>query len=232
MSHSAPVVAVEEQDVRGWAALRVSAFFGLAFAMSWAWWIPLALDGQTVRRGAGGPTHIPGLLGPLLAALLVLAATEGPQGVRRWAAGFVRWPREARWRLAAVAPVGFLALGIAIVAVLGELPPASEFVRFSGTAPTVAALLVAIAVGAFGEEAGWRGYALPRLQARLGSVRATLVLALLWAAWHTAYNLSAATAAADGAIAAISTACVIFWAVSLIQAERAGQPALGGARRV
>ena len=52
------------------------------------------------------------------------------------------------------------------------------------------------------------------------------------ALWHVAYNLSAATAAADGTIAAVSTACVIFWAVSLIQAERAGQPALGGARRV
>jgi uncharacterized protein len=92
---SAPVVAVEERDLRGSAALRLSAFFGLAFALSWAWWIPLALDGQTVRRGAGWPT--PGLLGPLLAALLVLAVTEGPRGVRRWAAGFVRWPREVRW---------------------------------------------------------------------------------------------------------------------------------------
>jgi membrane protease YdiL (CAAX protease family) len=96
----------------------------------------------------------------------------------------VRWPREARWRLAAVAPVGFLALGVAIVAVPGELPSASEFVRFSGTAPTVPVLLVAIAVGAFGEEAGWRGYALPRMQARLGPLPATLLLALLWAAWH------------------------------------------------
>jgi uncharacterized protein len=184
--------------------------------------------------------------------------------------------------LAAVAPVGFLALGVAIVAVPGELPSASEFVRFSGTAPTVPVLLVAIAVGAFGEEAGWRGYALPRMQARLGPLPATLLLALLWAAWHAplffvlasygdfsavtvpaffigltagalvltsiyngtggsilavalwhvAYNLSAATAAADGTIAAVSTACVIFWAVSLIQAERAGRPALGGARRV
>jgi uncharacterized protein len=40
-------------------------------------------------------------------------------------------------------------------------------------------------VGVFGEEAGWRGYALPRLQQRLGPLRATLVLATLWALWHT-----------------------------------------------
>jgi uncharacterized protein len=47
------------------------------------------------------------------------------------------------------------------------------------------------------------------------------------AVWHACYNLAAATTAADGIIAAITTTCVIFWAVSLVQRERAGQPALG-----
>jgi membrane protease YdiL (CAAX protease family) len=47
------------------------------------------------------------------------------------------------------------------------------------------------------------------------------------AVWHGSYNLAAATAAAEGTIAAVATACVIFWAVSLVQRERAGQPALG-----
>jgi uncharacterized protein len=47
------------------------------------------------------------------------------------------------------------------------------------------------------------------------------------AVWHASYNLAAATTAADGIIAAITTTCVIFWAVSLVQRERAGQPALG-----
>jgi CAAX protease family protein len=47
------------------------------------------------------------------------------------------------------------------------------------------------------------------------------------AVWHAAYNLSAATAAADGTIAAIATACVIFWAITLVHRERGGEPALG-----
>ncbi len=37
---------------------------------------------------------------------------------------------------------------------------------------------------ATGEEAGWRGFALPRLQARTSPLGACLVLGLFWPIWH------------------------------------------------
>jgi hypothetical protein len=48
------------------------------------------------------------------------------------------------------------------------------------------------------------------------------------AVWHALYNLCAAPAAGEGTIAAVVTGCVVSWAISLVQRERAGMPALGG----
>jgi hypothetical protein len=44
--------------------------------------------------------------------------------------------------------------------------------------------LVGLAVGPWGEELGWRGYAQPQLQRRIGALGASLVVGTIWSVWH------------------------------------------------
>jgi membrane protease YdiL (CAAX protease family) len=47
-------------------------------------------------------------------------------------------------------------------------------------------ILVFFLGGPLGEEIGWRGYALPQMQSKYGSLKASLILGALWAFWHLA----------------------------------------------
>jgi uncharacterized protein len=48
----------------------------------------------------------------------------------------------------------------------------------------LAFVVVGFVSGPLLEEPGWRGFALPHLQAQMGALRGTLVLGALWAGWH------------------------------------------------
>jgi membrane protease YdiL (CAAX protease family) len=169
-----------------WPA-RPVLFVVLAFALSWAWVVPFVARGATVVDGRGWPTHLPVLLGPLLAAV-VCTATAGRQALRELASSMLRWRIGWRWWLAAVSPVLALLAVLAVLAVSGaDVPTAAAFARFSGV-PAAWGLLgvtaVVVVVGGLGEETGWRGYLQPALQRRFGVLPATGLVALAWAAWH------------------------------------------------
>lgn len=158
----------------------------LACALSWAWWIPLLVTGQTVRQGTGWPTQLPGLLGPALAAVAVTGLVDGRRGSQLLG-------RLARWRIGwrgwayALSPLMFLAVGLAAVAIVGrEVPSAADFGRFSGlrAGGVVVAVLVLVFVAGVGEELGWRGFPQQRLQERHSPVAASLLVVPVWACWH------------------------------------------------
>jgi uncharacterized protein len=141
---------------------------------------------------------------PLLAAALWLVVTllpawivwnifSGGRGVRTLLRTLAAWRVPLIWYLAALLlPMLISAAGIALLALLGQPLP-----RFPRTEPArdLLPLLVTTFVatllygGPLGEEPGWRGFALPRLQARFSPLAASLLLGVIWGLWHLPLHL-------------------------------------------
>ncbi len=158
-------------------------FFVIAFAFSWVIWLAVAaVEGELslVHEVAVGVAAA----GPSLAGVLCTALGEGGSGVRRLLGSLLQWRMAARWYVLSLG--GPLALALTAVAFHRILIGSDA--RFRLEPSTVAlippALIAGLLIGSLQEELGWRGFALPRLLRRWGSLRAALVLGVAWACWH------------------------------------------------
>ena len=151
----------------------LGVFFVLAFLFSWYPWVIAMLRGTI-----SGPNP----LGPLIAALIVTGLAEGRSGMRTLLGRIVR----ARIGLSSYVvifglPVLLCAVALAIMWALGwpiSLPPPGAWRELPERF-----IFIFLFIG-LGEEPGWRGFALPRLQKRHTALVASLILAPVWALWH------------------------------------------------
>ena len=156
-------------------------FVVLAYAISWAWWVPLAVSGTVVDRGRGWPTHLLGLLGPALAALVVTGMFAGRPGLLELGARVVRWRVGWVWYglIAATAALAAVPLLTGSDVVLGDL------VVYSGApAVGVAVVLYVLVINGFGEEIGWRGFLAEHLLRETSTGRTALIIWPIWGLWH------------------------------------------------
>ena len=76
------------------------AYFVLAYAITWAFEIPLAAAGQEwIESGIPFGIHYLGGFGPMLAALIVTAIIQGRSGIRDLLSGLLKWRVGAGWIL-------------------------------------------------------------------------------------------------------------------------------------
>jgi uncharacterized protein len=207
---------------RSWLVRRpVLAYALLAYAVSWLLWVPYYLS----PAGLGLlPVALPGLLvvlgqyGPTVAAVALAAATGGGAAVRQLLRRYGRWRVNAGWYLLAI--FGPLALlGLTLVAWVGAAPLAGALGP-DGPSLLLEYLLSVLVLrlvfgGALGEEAGWRGFALPHLQARYGALRGSLILGAIWAGWHAPHYLDPTRVAQNPplpfAVGLLALAVVFTW---------------------
>jgi membrane protease YdiL (CAAX protease family) len=130
----------------------------------------------------------------MLAALVVTALVQGRAGLRDLCGRAARWRMPLRWWAVAVSPLAFLGVALVPSALAEDLPRWSDFGRYSGLpAMGVVAVWAVALLLTFGEEVGWRGFALPILQRRYGALAAALLLTPIWALWHLPFFFTLAT---------------------------------------
>lgn len=156
---------------------RLSAFFVLAIAISWCSW-PLYAVGLLPQF-----EFLP--IGPLAAAVIVIGLAEGRAGFRAWGRRLIRWRVGWVWYAVALLLPAMMALltGFANMA-LGAPAPGLAEVTWSGLLAVFAVRLVNPLDGPLGEEPGFRGYALPLLQARRTPLASAALLGVVVSLWH------------------------------------------------
>lgn len=175
--------------LRRWAGSRpVLSFYVLALTLSWSYWLALLAVGEQVRPGSSA-THLPGLAGPMIAAIIVTVLAFGRPALRELALSAVVLPRPClRNALLALSPAAVAAaVFLALRAAGTPLPALDAFATYPGLPagmPLAMMFLIALVFNGYGEEVGWRGFATKHLVPRLGKLRATLVVAALWLVWH------------------------------------------------
>ena len=173
------------------ARYPLTSFFVMAYAFAWIVELPVVLS----ETGTGLlpytlPKPVVAILiiaatftGPTVAAFIMTGVTEGRAGIRRLLRRYVQWRVGIQWYL-------FVLLGIPVIVLLGGIVVPGALESFQ---PIILPLLLAYPLaflmtfllgGPLGEEPGWRGFALPRLQRRNGPLVGSIILGVLWAFWH------------------------------------------------
>lgn len=141
-------------------------FFILAYVLSWCM-VPWA-----------GPSLLP--WGPTLAAIIMIALTDGRLGVKSWLGQIWRWRVGFTWYMVALSLPILISLGAAWLNVLlgaatRSLEPWYNFLLL---------IPLFLLMGGEWEEPGWTGYALPRLQQGRSALAASLIMAIFRVGWH------------------------------------------------
>lgn len=176
-------------------------FFILSFGISWIFWIPstLASFGLDTRFLPDSISGLLGAFGPSFAAIFISFYTGGKDIIKRLFKRFMIWRIPVEWYIFVLFWPALLSIFTTYLYHLfgGSLPdfshppvmsvyPIPPELKVIGPWPLLPVVFLQnlVAGSAMGEEIGWRGFALPRLQQKLNPLFASLVIGIVWALWH------------------------------------------------
>ncbi|HXN01797.1 MAG TPA: type II CAAX endopeptidase family protein [Candidatus Dormibacteraeota bacterium] len=158
-----------------------------AFATSWLCWLPLVAATRQVWSISPGDAPLLillGTFGPLFAAVAVVGRTSGFRGLGEFIGQAFRWRVSILWYAAALLGPALVRIVVLHVNILNggsfaDVTDPSHWVSIPLT--FVFVLLIG---GPTGEEFGWRGFLLQRVQPVTGVLWAAIVIGVITALWH------------------------------------------------
>jgi len=155
-----------------WNPKELVMYFVLAYGISLLLWLPVLLG-----RHPSQYVFFAGTFGPALAALATHRIFAGDwKAVRLW----TTFPDLSSGIASGVSTVLIAAFSAAFFMTKSGI----DHWQWSALIQILTLFGPNLLGGPLGEEAGWRGYALPRLQRRFNPVSSSLILGFLWANWH------------------------------------------------
>lgn len=162
--------------------LQILLFFIVAYSFTWFFFIGFGiLKADPQNPSDINPIAMFGLLGPMIAAFLLSSIFYGKAGATKLLRRALIWRVHTKWY--ALMLVGFPAAA-AFAIFIGNLFLGSDLPLHTLSNVGPQTLIIQLIIVGFGEEFGWRGFALPRLQIIASPITAAVVLALVHLLWH------------------------------------------------
>jgi len=184
---------------RAFEGRNLVLFFLIAFGWTWIWWWVLFFSGWvSVPAGVGtSETDFGGInavvlllvaispFGPTIGGFVLTALNEGRVGVKKLWGKF--WNLNIRWTWLLVILLVWPGLRL-LTNLVGQVTSGESLpilVYPDRVWMFIPPLIISTFInGGMSEEFGWRGYALPRLQARFNALTAAVILGVIEGLWH------------------------------------------------
>lgn len=156
-------------------------FLLIAFLWSWILWIPGILNSYGIEvPGIFLAIGMAAVFGPTFSALIVTALNEGKTGVKNILKRGISFNFNKKWLI----PVLLLAPATAGLSFLVSVMVTGDSIAMPSLAMIPQLIIMFFVGGPLAEEFGWRGFALDKLLSRMGVIKASLLLGLIWGIWH------------------------------------------------